>query len=271
MALTISNDHKLAGDGTEYKNTPRQGDLKAGMPDTIVIHYTAGASAESSVRELTKEGGKTSAHIVVGRDGKIFQLAPFNKKTWHAGTSKHLNRRHINQYSIGIEIDNAGPLTLENGEFKTWFKRTVDPKYAYKGIHRNQSRESFWHTYTEEQIRKVEELCQLLIDKYGIKYIVGHEEISPDRKVDPGPAFPLDSLRDRLLSNRSDESEIVGKKGNVTADFLNIRSGPSAKNEKVAKPLLENSEVKVLDESNGWYQVETKITGWVSKNHVLLK
>ena len=77
--------------------------------DTIIIHYTAGANAESAIHTLCDRERKVSAHLVVGRDGAVTQLLPFNTIGWHAGRSHWRERTSFNQYSIGIEIDNAGP------------------------------------------------------------------------------------------------------------------------------------------------------------------
>ena len=70
-----------------------------------------------------------------------------------------------------------------------------------RGVHRNQPEASYWHRYTSEQLAVVEAICAALIQRYGIQHILGHEEIAPSRKVDPGPAFPLDAMRARLCGH----------------------------------------------------------------------
>jgi N-acetylmuramoyl-L-alanine amidase len=141
-------------------------------------------------------------------------------------------------------------------------------------VHRNQTLPAFWHAYTEQQIASVFEVCRLLIDTFDIKFILGHEEISPGRKVDPGPAFPLDKLRELLLngSRNEDGAEVQEKnEGIVTVDLLNIRNEPGTESEKVAKPLRKGQKVKVLASKSGWVKVRTEITGWVSEKFVQLK
>ena len=75
-----------------------------------------------------------------------------------------------------------------------------------------------------------------------------------------------------LTQNRSDEIPKMGKQGTVvSADLLNIRESPSIDAKKVAQPLKTGTEVKILDEANGWYLVETKVTGWVNKGFIETK
>jgi hypothetical protein len=97
------------GSPLAFKASPnRGGSFAHGLPDTLVVHFTAGRSAESSVRWLTDKRAKASAHVVIGEDGAITQLVPFNVVAWHAGTSKWKAREGLNRYSIGIELDNPG-------------------------------------------------------------------------------------------------------------------------------------------------------------------
>ena len=198
--MDIKN-HRLGGTSVSFTASPNHGArFENGLPDTLVIHYTAGASLESSVATLCDPESNASAHVVVGRNGRIVQLVPFDVVAWHAGASSWGNRTGMNKYSIGIEIDNAGRLTqTASGDFLTWFGKRIPKKDAVQGVHRNESQPSWWHMFTEQQIERVSALGTLLIKTYGISVVVGHEEIAPGRKSDPGPAFPLDRLRDRWL------------------------------------------------------------------------
>lgn len=198
--MNIAN-HRLEGEGIDYRESPNQGGPYApGALDTIIIHYTAGANAESAIRTLSDTERKVSAHLVVGRDGSVTQMLPFDTVGWHAGVSTWGDREGFNKYSIGIEIDNAGQLEEEDGQYISWFGKAYPPEEVVRGVHRNQTEPTCWHRFPQEQVRVVEELCRLLIDEYDIRHILGHEEIAPDRKIDPGPAFPLDDFRARLLA-----------------------------------------------------------------------
>ena len=192
--------HRLVGDRIHHAESPNQGGpFGPGAPDTIVLHYTATASAEAAVQVLSDPAREVSAHVVVGRDGQIVQLVAFDTVAWHAGRSVWAGREGLNRYSLGIEVDNAGQLDERDGRFLSWLGREYPPAEVMRAVHRNQTAPSHWHRFTEPQLREVEELCAGLIEAYSIRQILGHEEIAPDRKVDPGPAFPLDGLRARLL------------------------------------------------------------------------
>lgn len=190
---------RLLGPYVEYRPSPNTPGLFAFPPDTILIHYTASLDAESAIRELTRTGkGGVSAHLVIDRDGSPYQLLSFDSVGWHAGISEWQGRKGVNPRSIGIEIVNAGRLEVREGAFYTWSGQRVEDSEVLGATHRNEDFSSYWQLYTPEQIDTVRVLCQLLMQHYPIKYILGHEEVSPGRKVDPGPALPLDTMRNEL-------------------------------------------------------------------------
>jgi len=277
MNYTISN-HVLAGAGVQTKLVTGKdsGPFRVGLPDTIVIHFTAGGSAQSSVEHLSAPDVKASAHVVIGRDGAIYQLVGFDRIAWHAGESSWNGRSGLNHYSIGIELDNAGQLTKSGEGFVSWFGRRYPADEAVEAKHRNQTVLSFWHTYTEPQIEACFGLCRALLANYGIQTIVGHEEIAPGRKTDPGPAFPLDKLRDQLLIGRinsptasqpaagpSTSPQPTVKKMEVTASKLNVRQLPSAGSALAGEPLLRGTQVTVLEQSGGWCKISSSPVYWV--------
>lgn len=271
--------HVLGGDSIDFRESPNQGGaFEAGHPDTIVLHYTAGGSAESAVRALSDPARKACAHVVMGRDGAITQLVPFQRIAWHAGRSSFQGRSGLNRYAIGIEIDNAGRLVQAGSRFTSWFGRDYPGDEVIEAIHRNESAPAPWHRYAEAQIQQVEALCEVLIAHYPIAWIVGHEEISPGRKSDPGPAFPLDRLRSRLLGGdraedapmeeANSQESLPARLGRVSVGKLNIRARPTRTASTVAPPLSRGALVTVLDQRDGWYQVDVTTRGWVKQEFV---
>ena len=188
MGISIFNapfsivNHRLMGGGVVHlvsaKNTRR---LEG--PDMIVLHYTAGTSAESSALFLTRPEVSASAHVVIGREGEVFQLVPFNIEAWHAGKSWYAGRGGLNRYSIGIELDNLGELRFAGNLFIA----------ECAG-----DRPTYWHRYTARQVRVLREICTLLEETYPIRDVVGHSVITP-RKIDPGPAleYAFSEFQDR--------------------------------------------------------------------------
>jgi len=122
----------------------------------------------------------------------------------------------------------------------------------------------YWEIYPDAQLDTVFEICKLIRAEYGIFEVLGHDEIAPDRKQDPGPAFPMDQLRNAVLNDRSGEAST----GLVNTDLLNIRAGAGVNFEKVAQPLTKGADVEILEERDGWVKVRTKIEGWVSKKYI---
>jgi N-acetylmuramoyl-L-alanine amidase len=259
-------DHFIQGENVKkfIKSPNISGEFDKGLPDTIVLHYTAGPF-KPALNTFTNPKARASAHLIIDRDGSVTQLVPFNIEAWHAGNSSYGNRSGMNKFSIGIEIVNSGPLTKSGNVYRSWYGSAFNPSDVLEATHRNETQPRFWHTYTEEQILVAQEICQLLLDTYNIKFILGHEEIAPGRKQDPGPAFPLDRLRNKLLKEeRSNNAPAdLPDLGRISANTLNIRKSPAEDAPKVALPLVKGTKVKILDQSNGWYKVRTEIEGWV--------
>ena len=109
---------------------------------------------------------KVSSHILIKRDGKIIQFVPFNKKAWHAGESVFKGRLNCNEFSIGIELEGC-----EEDDF------------------------------TQNQYRNLVNICLTLFKYYPEitrQNVVGHSEIAPGRKTDPGKNFNWEYLRENL-------------------------------------------------------------------------
>lgn len=195
--MTIT-DHWLVE--ARRKQTPNVGTtFQAGQPDTIVIHYTAGSGLTSAVDSMCKPESKASAHLAVGRNGEVVQLVPFNRIAWHAGVSKWKERNGLNPYSLGIEVVNWGRLDKQGNSLITWAGQTLVESEGVLLKHKNDTAPAWWQTYPQPQLDKVTELCRALKKVYPIKEILGHDDISPGRKSDPGPAYPMDTLRKQIL------------------------------------------------------------------------
>lgn len=136
----------------------------------LVLHYTS-ANAETSLKLLSQ--GKVSSHYLITDDLRphVYRLVDENRAAWHAGESRWFNQVSVNPGSIGIEIVNGGRIDGARG-------RTT------------------WAPYAEPQIQTLILLMQELIARHDIRpeNIVGHSDIAPQRKTDPGPLFPWRQL-----------------------------------------------------------------------------
>ncbi len=266
--LRIDAQHRLVGDQVSFRATPNHGGaLKARY---LVMHYTAGRSAASSVESLCtqKPSGNASAHVVLGRDGSIVQLAPFNVVTWHAGVSQWNGIVGLNTCSIGIEMDNAGLLKRVGPHYQAWFGAIYPDDQVLLAEHKYGGGVQPWHTYSEVQIARAVELAELLVSHYQLEDVLGHEDIARGRKSDPGPAFPLESVKGRAMGREQDEPPHYV----VTASSLNIRQAPDASAAIAAPPLQQGTTVRLLKALDRWSQVEVidkpDIEGWVSNSFI---
>lgn len=265
-AVKISR-HRLRTDSSllSFHASPNVGDRLD--PSYLVIHYTAAPSAEHSVSWLCNPVAKASAHVVIGRDGSVTQLVPFDRVAWHAGVSSWDGLTGLNRHAIGIELDNAGRLTRKGGRWTAWFGATYPDDQVMEAVHKHETAPAGWHVYTPEQIEAALATATAILEKYDILDVLGHEDISPGRKTDPGPAFPMESFRARLLGRDQDEPTQLEAK---TA--LNIREGPGTGFPKLpASPLPQRTRVVVLGEHGRWRLVEVvgkiggdgDVQGWV--------
>ena len=212
--MQILNYRLYDDDGSPY---PFVRSLSTGgklQPQLIVIHYTGGQTAQSAIDWLVNPKSMVSTHLVIGKDGAITQLVPFDTIAWHAGVSTCKGLTDLNRYSIGIELDYPGPLTQEGAHWVAYFHKVFDgqdilvapPKFGTKSFG--------WPHFTPEQIQAAQEISVLLVKTYQIKDVAGHDEIAPGRKWDPGPAFPMESFRMEVINpigGSSDLAETTGK------------------------------------------------------------
>lgn len=260
--------HRLRADGGDplpFRKSPNlSGKLK---PRYLVMHYTAGRSAVESVDWLTQKRAKASAHVVVGRDGSVTQLAPFDRVTWHAGESSWDGLVGLNEYSLGIEMDNAGRLERKGGKWCAWFGTTYPDEEVMEAVHKHESLPAGWHIYPPEQLEAALEVALTLVRKYDLLDVIGHEDISPGRKTDPGPAFPMSSFRSRIYGRAADVPPPF-----ETTTALNIREGAGTRYAKLAvSPLPTGTRVRVRDTLGSWRFVEVEddvdgepdVLGWV--------
>jgi len=233
------------------------------------MHYTASGSLQSSVSHFLNSGARASAHLLIDRDGSIVQMVPFNQTAWHAGESQWEGLEGINRYSVGIELVNAGKLThTPPVGWRSWFQTTIPAEEVIVAKHKNNAFESGWQTFTGKQIETALEVATVIIEKYHITNVLGHDDISPYRKVDPGPAFPMNAFRSKALGRVNDQPKVYS-----TTTWLNIRTGPGSQFQRLDEsPLPPDTRVAILDDHHHtWRFVDvldpvsevSGIQGWV--------
>ena len=189
----------------------------------IVIHYTGMQSGVDALNRLTDFKSKVSCHYLINEKGQIISIIPDNYTAWHAGKSRWGKLSSLNKYSIGIELVNPGH------------------NFGYK-------------KFRKKQISSLIQLIKKLIKKYNInkQNIVGHSDIAPLRKKDPGEKFPWKILaksnigiwhnlkQKKLMKNR--KKKILKKEKLIFFKFLNkigFQTRFNIKKSKYQKKLIE--------------------------------
>ncbi len=141
--------------------SPNLGARRHGLsPDMVVLHYTGMESAEAAIIRLCDPAAEVSAHYVISEIGVVTPLVPEDARAWHAGAGAWGQVRDVNSHSIGIELANAGPLTS-------------------------------FPPFPEPQMAALEHLLAGILRRHAIapERVIGHSDMAPDRKADPGPKF----------------------------------------------------------------------------------
>ena len=137
----------------------------------IIYHYTGMRSENKAIKRLTDLNSNVSCHYFIKRNSQIILMVPELYEAWHAGKSKWKKIKSLNKYSIGIELNNPGH------------------EHGYK-------------SFSSKQIKSLKKLLKYLMKKFNINYknILGHSDIAPDRKKDPGEKFPWKELAKEKLA-----------------------------------------------------------------------
>ncbi|TDK38879.1 N-acetylmuramoyl-L-alanine amidase [Rhizobium deserti] len=168
--------------GASVQPSPNHGERVGGRrPDMIILHYTGMPSAEQALSWLCNEQSQVSSHYFVHEDGRVYQLVPEDRRAWHAGKSCWAGEEDINSCSIGIEIANAG------------HPGGLPP-------------------FSNAQIAAVVELCRECGERWNVapERVLGHSDVAPIRKVDPGENFPWHKLYIDRIGHWTDPTEISG-------------------------------------------------------------
>jgi N-acetylmuramoyl-L-alanine amidase len=161
-----------------------------GLIDHLVLHYTGMQTAAAAIARLRDPAAKVSSHYVVDEDGTVYQLVEEHLRAWHAGISFWRGARGLNDRSIGIEIVNPG---------HEWGYRPFPPVQMAAVLH----------------------LCRGILARHPIpaRHVVGHSDIAPDRKQDPGEFFDWRWLAGQGVGIWTDE---VSPGGDLIADLAAI-------------------------------------------------
>lgn len=252
-------DHFLfkKGERVDFVATPNHGGRFT--PEYLIFHFTAATTAQSSISWFKSKEAKASAHLLIDRSGNVTQFAPLNVICWHAGQSVWNGIDGLNAHSIGIEFVNGGRLQRQGARFICQVDQQIVTDYIEK--ENKLGLPGIWQKYTDEQIKAGLQVTQAIKAGYNIKELLGHEDVSPGRKTDPGPAFPWD-----IFGGAPGEVE------NKTTVDVNLRKGPGTNYEAI-KVLSKGTAVEKVREENGWTFVKVArvapiLLGWIKSNYI---
>jgi N-acetylmuramoyl-L-alanine amidase len=263
--MKIKNHWLQADSGEEKIKISKSGNVRDLIdPDYIIIHYTATDTAKSAINwfmDTNTNPDKIAAHIVLDYDGTITQLIPFNHRANHAGTSTWDKTDNLNHHAIGIEIVNPGfAEKLDDGSFRrstgSGFKTypATDSNKFIKANHKHKfwtgKDNHYWHVFPDAQLQALYDLCQVLFESYHLVAAIGHDDISPARKPDPGPAFPWDLFKTSVYGNTNN----TGKIYIVNTEGTNFRDSFST-NAPILKKLKQGYEVGLIETNGQWSKV----------------
>lgn len=274
--MQISDHRLLRDDGSAYRfvQSPNGGGpLRARW---LVMHYTADGG-DTAVSWFRDPRSRVSAHLVIGRDGGVTQMMPFDRVANHAGASEWQGVSGLNRHAIGIELVNYGEVFrhptegwkrywLINGAWRWLDPAIPEGELMPDGdrVVNGQRRPRAWQKFTDAQLVAAFEAARVLVQAYGLQDVLGHEEISPGRKVDPGPAFGIARFRERVMRR---EPVPPGPRF-IAITTLHIHTGPALTHPTVpGSPLAQNTEVEELEDQGGWKRISVRgpggVTGWV--------
>jgi N-acetylmuramoyl-L-alanine amidase len=169
----------------------------------LIIHFTAGMSAASSLEWWRDPEAKgANAHLLIDRDGTVIQCRAFDLTANHAGKSRWRDPNTgtlydgVNSCGIGIELANAGDNVSGSVAAPKAFGKYPCEAGAIRAEHKNEDAIKMWEKYPRAQLDACFAAAKALVDRYKLDDVCGHEDIAPERKNDPGPAFPMQELRE---------------------------------------------------------------------------
>ena len=276
-------NHKI--DGIPFRQAKSQGGVIA--PEIVILHDTASRLDQGSAAQYLRTSKNVSVHFVIERDGTIEQQVPLNRAAWHAGKSSYHGRSGCNGFSIGIEIVNPGKMNLR-GEYKavSWWGEEFDfDRDTLVEMSTPEHGAGVWMAYTPAQIAAIESLLRALFDGIPtLKDITTHWYVSPGRKVDTNPLFPLEQIRALILGRDDPADAAAGEisqpvspalvRVKTAGSNLNLRRWPSF-NPNVIGAIPNGELVPVLrfgstsGPAHGWAKVlYGGLEGWVSVNYL---
>lgn len=183
-----------------------RGKYAHGHPEGLIVHYSAGRDAPVQTLEMAASAGH--CYMVIDGSGQLFQAVPLDAWGYHAGTSSHPKLgTSVSSRCVGVEILCAGRLKEKDGKLLTWWGDVVPREQARYVPDEANRFNGFYQKYTPEQEETLARLCWWLKANapliFDFDLVLGHDEVSPGRKMDPGGSLSrtMPAFRDYLKTS----------------------------------------------------------------------
>ena len=233
--------------------------------DMIIIKSTTNQLLDNS-GNINGNITNSPTHVLIDRDGLVTQFIPFNEQLPVAITGSWEGMKDLTSRSIILTFVNNGRLQKQGENFVSLEGTTIDKTDVFTGIHQNEESLSYWQKFTDSQVTVAEKIIRCLTSAYQVKYILGYEEVCPGLQTDPGPAFPLEIMRRKVMKDQQRELSTVLNFKN-TMNQLELNS--VLRDDVMALKAERNAKiVNIRRKNGGWYKVNIDLGGFIKEEWI---
>ena len=205
-------------------------------------------------------------HVLIDRDGLVTQFIPFNEQIAVAISGSWEGMKNLASRSIILTFVNHGRLQKQGDEFISQDGTVIDRTDVFTGIHQNEESLSYWQKFTDSQVSIAEKIIRCLTSAYQVKYILGYEEVCPGLQTDPGPAFPLEIMRRKVMKDQEQE---FGTVLNFKNTMHQLDLNTVLREDVMALKAERNAKiVNIRRKNGGWYKVNIDLGGFIKEKWI---
>jgi N-acetylmuramoyl-L-alanine amidase len=252
------------------------------QPKYLIMHFTTGTEMRQTINTFQNPSEGVSTHLLIGRDGRVIQFVPFDHAANHCGFSYWEDQSRLNNCTIGIELDNAGYLSLsEDGQ--NWVRKgkVIPPDQEEEARHIKDYSSRHWEIFPRQQLDAAFAIAKALVKKYKLVDILGHDQVNVKFRKDPGPLFEehIQALRSELFDRPDAETTVYKTVAGEDGGEIKIYRDNLGRKPVLNHPLVPGVRlragrpVKVLEKHGVWWVIRLlsgdRPVGWVLAADIL--